>query len=71
MVNYQLEKYKYTKYQLDTTPHQLPEISPPPRTYISLKRLNFHNLEYPQKMLPKNIFLQNNCSSGKFAKAAP
>ena len=29
--------------KLDATSHRLPEISPPPRTHISLKRIDLHN----------------------------
>ena len=36
------KKYKYAKYRLNATSYQLP----PPKTHISLKRFNFHNLEY-------------------------
>jgi len=42
-INHQLEKHKHAKHQLDATSHRLPEISPPPRTHISLKRFDFHN----------------------------
>ena len=39
-------QHKHDKHQLDATSRRLPEISPPPRTHISLKRFDFHNLEY-------------------------
>ena len=29
--------------------------SPPPRTHISLKRFDFHNLEYPDPSQPKGV----------------